>query len=82
MGPNEKKLITMKMSKIMIPDGGGVLDGFNALTNPTRLGEIAKEATEWVKQAMEVVKSASDNPYGDDNEAIAAEVLRRIECLK
>jgi hypothetical protein len=82
MGPNERKLISMKMSKIMIPDGGSVLDGFNALTNPGKLGEVAREATGWVKQAMEVVKSAPDNPYGDDNEAIAAEVLRRIECLK
>ena len=75
MGPNEKKLITRKMALIMIPPGGCPLDGFNALTG--NLSEIAKEAMEWVKSAIAVVKTAPDNPYAT-NEEIAGAILEKL----
>jgi hypothetical protein len=41
---------------------------------------VAREATAWVEQALAAVKSARDNPYGDDDEAIAGEILRQVEA--
>lgn len=79
MGPNEKKLIAKRAAKIMIPDGGDVLDGFDALTGGD-LARITKEACEWVSEAIEAVKAAPDNPYGDDNEAIAEAVLEMFDA--
>lgn len=76
MGPNEKKLITKRMAIAMIPEDGNALDGFKALIGPD-LGKIAKEATEWVKSAIAVVKTAPDNPY-DTNEEIAGAILEQL----
>ena len=74
MGPNEKKLITRKMTLIMVPPGGDVLDGFNALTS--NLNEIAKEAMEWVEKAIAVVKT--NNPHATDEEITGA-ILEKIK---
>ena len=77
MGPNEKKLITRRMTMVMIPIGGNALDGFNALTGPN-LGKIAKEACEWVTVALDAVKAAPDNPY-TTNEKIAGAILKEMK---
>ena len=77
MGPCVKKLIARRMARQMIPDSGGPLDGFNALTSGN-LGGFAKEATTWVEEAIAVVKTSHDNPYGDDDEAIAQAILSNI----
>lgn len=42
------------------------------------LGDIARVATEWVEAEIGAVKSAPNNPYGEDDEAIAGEILRRL----
>jgi hypothetical protein len=81
-GHNVKKLICHKMALLMIPSGAGFLEGLQALTTPGNVGKLAREATAWVEQAIAVVKSAPDNPYGNDDEAIAGEVLRQIEEKK
>ena len=78
-GPNVKKLIARKMSKDMVPDGGGLRDAVKALRTPGNLSKVAQEATKWVEAAIAVVKTAPDNPYGDDNEAIAGAVLEGLE---
>lgn len=78
MGPNVKKLIAHKMAMDAIPPGGGFADGANFLLSGN-LGESGRNAAEWVKQAIHAVKAAPDNPYGDDEEVIAAEILRRIK---
>ena len=78
MGPNEKRLVTKRMATIMIPPGAGPLEGFNALTGPN-LGKIAKEAMVWVRDAIEVVKLAPDNPFGNDDEVITEAILKEIE---
>jgi hypothetical protein len=79
-GPNVKRLITHKMSLIMVPAGSkdGLAAALNSLTRPGGIGDAAKEATAWVEQAIAAVKAAPDNPYGDDDEAIAGEILRGI----
>jgi hypothetical protein len=79
IGPNQKKLIMKRIAAVMIPEGGGVMDGILALTNPDKLSRITKESTEWISQMLEAVKAAPDNPYGNDNEVIAAAILKQME---
>lgn len=61
----------------MIPDGGGFADGVKALQGD--LAARGREASAWVEQQIKAVKLAPDNPYGDDDERIAEEILRGIE---
>lgn len=79
-GPNVRRLIASKMSLIMIPPGtgSGLATAVRTMLKPGGIGDAAKEATEWVRQAIAAVKAAPDNPYGDDDEAIAGEILRRM----
>lgn len=82
IGPNVKRLIIRKMSLLAIPIGSGD-DGFSlgleALTNRGKFTSIAAEASDWVRKAVAVMKTAPDNPYGDDDEAIAGAILKGIE---
>ena len=77
-GPNVKKLITRRMAQLMVPDGGGLADGIRELASPGNIGERAREATVWVGEYLAAVKLAPDNPYGDDDEAIAEAILNEI----
>jgi hypothetical protein len=79
-GPNVKKLIVRKMALLIVPRGSntGLGDVVDVLKGG-RLGDVAREATDWVEAALRAVKSASGNPYGDDDEAIAGEILRGID---
>lgn len=61
-----------------IPSGGGLADGMGFLSSPERVGDAARQATEWVNDAIAVVKTAPDNPYGSDEE-IAGAILVRFE---
>lgn len=82
IGPNVKRLIVRKMSLLAIPVGSGK-DSFNlgveVLTNRGKFASIAAEASDWVQKAIAVMKTAPDNPYGDDDEAIAGALLKGIE---
>jgi hypothetical protein len=81
-GPNVKKLIIHKMTLLMIPadtpKGQALEAGVRALTTPGNVGVLTKEATAWVEMALALVKRSKHNPYGDDDEAIAGDILRRI----
>ena len=79
IGPNIRKLICHRMSSIIVPPNGGFKDVFSAIKTPGRLTQVARESTEWVESAVACVKSAPNNPFGDDDEAIAGEILRRVE---
>lgn len=81
-GPNVRKLICHKFSIDAIPSNGGVADGIRVLTSPGKLQAGIRAATEWVNTAIALVKQAPDNPFGDDDEAIAGEILRQIEERK
>lgn len=82
MGPNVKKLICRKLSLIAIPPGGGLANGIQFLMSKDNILAGAKEATQWVEQAIAVVKMTPDNPYGNDDEAIAGAILNGIEKRK
>lgn len=78
-GPNLRELIVWKMSLLTVPPGGGIASAAEALATPGRIGEIAKEATAWAEASIRLVKAIPGNPYGDDDEAIAGAILRRID---
>lgn len=79
-GPNVKKLICRKMAHLMVPDGAGFADGIRELAEQGNVGRRAQQATAWAEEAIAAVKAAPDNPYGDDDEAIAGEIVRQIEA--
>lgn len=81
-GPNIKKLIIEKMSASAIPAGGGLAAGIAFLSSVANIIAAAREATAWVEQAIAVFKTAPDNPFGDDDEAIAGEILAGIEARR
>jgi hypothetical protein len=82
-GPNVKKLICHKMALIIAPShvSGGVPAVVDAIAKPGNLEAVARAATAWVEQVINLVKTAPHNSYGDDDEAIAGEILslRQIE---
>jgi hypothetical protein len=81
-GPNVRKLIATKIAREAIPDKGGFADGLRFLSSKDRILAAAKAATAWVFAAIDAVKSAPDGgTYGDD-EAIAGEILRRLDNRK
>lgn len=77
-GPNVKRLITRKMSLDAIPSGGGFCDALRFLTDPAGITSSARRAIDWVFAAIDAVKSAPDNHLGDDDEAIAGEIIQRL----
>lgn len=79
MTTNINRLIARKISIDAIPKGGGIQDAIGFLMNPTAIYETAKREEEWVGEAIQAVKYAPDNPYGDDDEVIAGVILEEIE---
>jgi hypothetical protein len=84
IGPNVKKLIAQKMALLMIPEGTTepLKAGATAILTPGSMGQHARVVTTWVREALAAIKAAPDNPYGDDDEAIARELLRKIDERK
>ena len=82
IGPNVSKLIAHKISREAIPAKGGFSDGLTLLSQPDQLLASAKAATAWVFAAIDAVQAApGGGTYGDD-EAIAGEILRRLDNRK
>ena len=79
VGKNVKRLISMLMAKEAIPDGGGFKDGIDFLLNPERVKASVIKAQQDAMQFIELIKSAKDNPYGDDDEQIAAAIIAEVK---
>lgn len=79
LGPNTKKLFLHLVSLRAIPDGGKTRDVINFFADSNARNKIIDDAFNDLKEILNVVKSAPDNPYGDDDEAISEEILRRYE---
>lgn len=81
IGPNVKRLIARKMSLLAIPAGSGKNSfavGLEAISNRGKFASIAAQASDWVRQAIAVMKTAPDNPYATDEE-IAGAILQGTE---
>ena len=83
-GPNVRKLIAHQMAVIAIPpgSGAGTREALDMLTDPKKLGATWKEARAWVEGALAAIKAAPDNTFGNDDEVIAHELLKRINAAK
>ena len=79
VGKNVKRLISMLMAKEAIPDGGGFKDGVDFLLSPERVKASFIKAQQDAMQFIELIKSAKDNPYGDDDEQIAAAIIAEVK---
>lgn len=75
------KLLLLKASQLVIPDGGGVEDGIRFLTDRPHREKILAEAKKVVDDSIAAVKSALDNPYKTDEE-IATAILARFNERK
>lgn len=82
VGPNVKRLVAYRMATMMIPGGtpDPFMTGASAILAPGTLASAGREALRWAGSALAVIKSAPDNPYGDDNEAIAGALLQQIDA--
>lgn len=79
LGPNMKRLLAMRVAREAIPAGGGIADGMNFLLDRQRMIETSRKALEWCDLAVTAIRSAPDNPYGNDEEAIAGAILANAE---
>ena len=84
LGPNVRRLVIVTMSRLAIPEGGGIGDGIEFFSNPEKRRRIMAEADAWVKTSIrEVREAAGPNPWREaTDEAIAGEILRRVEERK
>lgn len=76
-----QKLVIRKMSLEAIPEGGGIAEGIEFLSNPGRIRDEAARAKDWAKDACRAVRMAKPlNPYsGASDEEISEIILRRME---
>jgi hypothetical protein len=79
-----KKLIATKMSRDVIPSGGGVADGVRFLATPGAMKEAWSRASDWVKLAIQSVRNAAEpNQWKNaTDEEIAGELLLQIQARK
>lgn len=78
LGPNMQSLLCRKAALDAIPSGGGIAAGMETITASGKLAQLYRDALEWCDQAVAVMKSAPDNPYGDDEEVIAGAILAEL----
>lgn len=77
-GPNAIKLLKRFIARAAIPKGGGVADAVAFFQNTELRKKILKDAETTMAEAIQAVKNAPDNPYGDDDEVIAGAILEKI----
>ena len=82
LGPNMKKMVVRKaVIDIQLMDGS-LAAGIAALKGILESSVAFETALLWVDAAITAVKSAPDNHYGDDEEAIAGSLLERLDKYK
>jgi hypothetical protein len=85
LGPNVRRLFFEFMSVEMIPHGSDnpLATGLASIMKLAQPGNgIAKRAEEKTTAAISAVKLSKDNPYGDDDEAIAQAILEAVDAKK
>lgn len=79
MSSNVVKLIIWIISQKAIPNGGGFADGIKFWTDAEYRKRIMDESKREADAYIELVKTAPDNPYGNDDEAIASAILDQLK---
>lgn len=78
-GPNVTKLITRFIAREAVPPGGGLASAVDFFNNAELRKNVLESAEAKAIRAIQVIKSAPDNPFGDDDERIASELLSQIQ---
>lgn len=78
-GPNVKNLAIHKMSIDAVPSDGGFKHGLAFLMDKDRIINSARASMKWVFEAIDLVRSAPGGELLGDDEAIAGEILKKIE---
>ena len=76
------QLITRIASYIMVPRGGNIYDAIEHLSDKDKLMNALRKAQQRTRDYIEGIKNSRDNPYGDDEEAIAKAILDKLEELE
>jgi len=77
-GTNVTKLITQFIAREAIPSGGGIASAVEFFQNPERRKQVLEAAETKAIQAIALIKTAPDNLFGNDDELIAGELLKKI----
>lgn len=79
IGPNFKRLMAYKVAREAVPPGGGMASAIQSIVTPGRLSELSRDALVWCDAAIDAIRSAPDNPYGNDEETIAGAILNELD---
>jgi hypothetical protein len=79
LGPNMRRLLARVVARRAIPSGGGLADGINFIKDQNRFKQVHRESLAWIDEAINVIRSAPDNCYGDDEETIAGVIVDEVE---
>lgn len=82
IGPNLKKLMIHFMAVDAIPAGGGLQAAVDLIMSPNGLRDSAMRSLAQALAAIDAMRAAPDNPYGNDEEVIAGEFVKQIEERK
>jgi hypothetical protein len=66
------------VSREAVPPGGSFADGVEFFTNAEHRKRVLEKAESDALAAIQLIKSAPDNPYGNDDEEIAGVLLNKI----
>lgn len=77
-GPNVTKLIIRFVAREAAPPGGSLQGVIDFIKDQKRRKRVLLTAELQALGALALVKSAPDNPYGNDDEAIAGMLLEKI----
>lgn len=81
LGPNMRRFVAHRVSVLAIPPGtkNPLAAGIACIMDTIEQGKYWHAAVAWCCAAVDAVKSAPDNPYGDDDEKIAGVILAGIK---
>lgn len=79
LGPNMKRLLAFCLAKEAIPAGGGIGNVLEFFADAEHRRAVIKKSMQTCDACINAVKQTHDNPYGDDEESIAAAILERLE---
>jgi hypothetical protein len=79
LGPYARDLLSKFIAREAIPPGGGLADSIEFFKNPDHRHEMLVRAMNNFELAIAAMRAAPDNPYGDDEEAIAAGILAYLD---
>ncbi len=79
LGPNAKKVLSRFIAREAVPPGGGLENVHRFFTDAEHMHRVLEVAMENFDAYVDLIRQAPDNPYGDDEENIAAGILAILE---